>query len=669
MLQLSAANHNFHSPDLSPVDENSLQKMARKCRGDILRMTTLAGCGHPGGAMSSVDLLITLYACAGVYPADPDQRERDRIIISHGHTSAGVYSVLGNFGFFPVDEAIAHFRQAGSPYEGHVEHGLPGVEWSSGNLGQGLSAGCGMAAASLVHDFHNHVFVLMGDGEQQKGQIAEARRFAVKYGLTHLTCVVDMNQLQISGSISSVMPQNIRANFESDGWRVLEIDGHNYPEIYRAFHEAVHDREHCVAIVARTVMGKDVSFMENICKWHGQALPDDLFAQAVAELEQANDLDRYRQLRALGTAHLANRPRPPLQPDIDTAGTFLYPADKLTDNRSAWGKALAEITRVNLERAGATPIAVFDCDLTSSVKTDAFAEINPRHFFQSGVMEHHTAVAAGALSTQDVQVFWADFGVFGVDEVYNQLRINDINETNLKLVCTHLGIDVGEDGKTHHCIDYLGLLRNLYHFKTILPADPNQTDRAVRWLMRQPGNIFLGMGRSKCPIITRPDGSPFYDEHYVFQYGKADVLREGTDISVITMGAMVHHAVHVADALAEEKISVGVYNFSCAKEMDLDVLARACRTGLVITYEDHNVHTGLGAIVADLLCRQGVAVKLRSMGIRGYVTSGKPKDLLGAIGLDEKTLNLTIRQMIEQYAKSAKADSDLEKTVKLAKNS
>ncbi|MBN2429939.1 MAG: transketolase [Acidobacteria bacterium] len=668
MLQISAANHNFHSSDLTFADENSLQKMARKCRGDILRMTTLAGCGHPGGAMSSVDLLITLYACARVNSTQPADMERDRIIVSHGHTSAGVYSVLGNFGFFPIDEAIAHFRQAGSPYEGHVEHGLPGVEWSSGNLGQGLSAGCGMAVASLVHDLRNHVFVLMGDGEQQKGQISEARRFAVKYGLTHLTCVVDLNQLQISGSIRHVMPQNIRANFESDGWRVLEIDGHNFQEIYRAFHEAVHDRDHCVAIISRTVMGKDVSFMENVCKWHGQALPADLFAQAIAELEQVNDLDRYRQLRHLGTEHLTIRPRPPFQPDIATGGSFLYTPDKLTDNRSAWGKALAEITRQNLERESATPIAVFDCDLTGSVKTDGFAEINPRNFFQSGVMEHHTAVAAGALSTQDVLVFWADFGVFGVDEVYNQLRINDINETNLKLVCTHLGVDVGEDGKTHHCIDYLGLLHNLYHFKTIIPADPNQTDRAVRWLMRQPGNIFLGMGRSKCTVITKPDGSPFFDEHYTFHYGKADILREGADISVITMGAMAHHAVNVADTLAAEGIGAGVYNFSCAKQMDLDTLSRACQTGLVITYEDHNVHTGLGTMVADLLCRHGLAVKLHKMGIQDYVTSGEPKDLLTAVGLDEKTLNLTIRRMIEQYAKSVKETSDLEKTVKLAKN-
>jgi transketolase len=181
MITIADGCRGFKAARLDPSTSAALRETARKARGDILKMTTLAGSGHPGGSMSSIDLYLTLHALARIDPRAPDNPARDRIVISHGHTSPGVYAALGNLGFFPVDEAIAHFRQAGGPFEGHVERNLPGVDWSSGNLGQGLSAGCGMALASNIRGLDNQVVVFMGDGEQQKGQIAEARRFAIKY--------------------------------------------------------------------------------------------------------------------------------------------------------------------------------------------------------------------------------------------------------------------------------------------------------------------------------------------------------------------------------------------------------------------------------------------------------------------------------------------------------
>ena len=161
---------------------------------------------------------------------------------------------------------------------------------------------------------------------------------------------------------------------------------------------------------------------------------------------------------------------------------------------------------------GASPIAVFDCDLATSVKVDGFESVQPDHFFQVGIQEHNAAAMAGALSADGVVSFFADFGVFGVCETYNQHRLSDINHANLKLVCTHVGLDVGEDGKTHQCIDYMGLFQNLFGFKIVLPADPNQTDRATRFVATNPGNFFLGMGRSKTPTILDEAGSPFFGD-------------------------------------------------------------------------------------------------------------------------------------------------------------
>lgn len=647
MTKIADGCRGFRAERLAPETAEWIRETARQARGHILHMTTLAGCGHPGGSMSSIDLYLTLWSLANVDPRNPRDPARDRIVVSHGHTSPGVYAALGHLGFFPVEDAVAHFRQAGGPFEGHVERNVPGVEWSSGNLGQGLSAGCGMALASRLLGLDSRAYVLMGDGEQQKGQIGEARRFAVKYGLTHLTCVVDWNGLQISGKTSVVMPQNLKENFLSDGWRVLEIDGHDLDQIYGAFREAILDRERCVAILARTVMGKGVAFMENDEKWHGQALDEALLGKALAELGLPLELDRYKELRRRGTAHLrgyeVDRPEVRLNP----GSPRIYPPDKPTDNRSAWGKALEDVAAANAGDPAATPIAVFDCDLAGSVKTSGFAKAHPDRFFQCGIMEHHAAVAAGALSVQGVQVFWADFGVFGVDEVYNQQRINDINEANLKVVCTHLGLDVGEDGKTHQCIDYLGLLQNLHHFRVILPADPNQTDRAVRWAAAQAGNCFIGMGRSKLPVIRHPDGSPFFDENYEFVYGRADILRTGQDAVIATMGTLAGRAVQAADELAAQGLSVGVVHFACPKEMDPAALTAIRAAGVLVTYEDHHGGTGLGAILARRLADEGLAVRFARLGARDYATSGPTEEVYRSQGLDVAGLKAAIHRLVE----------------------
>ena len=496
--------------DAEKLDKESLErlsKLSRLARGDILKMTTLAGSGHPGGSMSSVDFYLVLYSYANVYPQSPADPNRDRIVISHGHTSPGVYAALGRLGFFPIEEAIATFRKAGSPFEGHVEKGIPGVEWNTGNLGQGLSAGCGLALGSRILKKGFHVFVAMGCGEQQKGQISEARRFAIKYGLDNLTAIIDFNCRQISGVTQEIMPQDIVRNFESDGWRVKEVNGHQFQEIYTAFREATFSK-HPTLILAHTTMGKGVSFMEGKEEFHGRALTLEEYKKAIQELGVEDDLDRYRQIREKENLPFTARKYPIEAFLAQTGNPRSYEKDQKLDNRSAFGNALVDIARANCREGSPLPMAVFDCDLASSVKTAAFAKQFPDHFFQGGIQEHNTATIAGAISSLGLLSFFADFGVFGVDETYNQHRLNDINQTNLKLMCTHNGLDVGEDGKTHQCIDYIGVMRNLFGYKTIVPADPNQTDRVTRYVAKTHGNFLVVMGRSSIPILLTEEGAP-----------------------------------------------------------------------------------------------------------------------------------------------------------------
>jgi transketolase len=485
----------------------------------------------------------------------------------------------------------------------------------------------------------------MGDGEQQKGQISEARRFAAKYRLHNLTVIIDNNHLQISGNIHDIMPQNIKDNFLSDSWRVLEIDGHDIPAIYQALRAAVRDQSAPVAIIARTIMGKGVSFMEDKELYHGVALTKDQLGQALQELSLENDLSVYEKQRAQQSAVHVSVPRPAAV-DIVTGEPALYTKDSKLDNRSAFGTALKDLTRVNCERAASPPFAVFDCDLAGSVKTEGFREICPRNFFQGGIQEHNTATIAGALSSEGVVTFFADFGVFGTCETYNQHRLSDINNSNLNLVCTHLGLDVGEDGKTHQCIDYVGLFQNLFGFKMLIPADPNQTDHATRYMAKTTGNFLLGMGRSKIPVILKEDGTPFFDRAYQFQYGMVDIIRQGSAAVIMSCGVMLHRAVSAWELLRQKGISVQVLNVCCPLHIPVQVLKDAAAKGIIITYEDHNAQTGLGSIVANKLMENRLSCRLRKLGITSYSSSGPPEELFKASGLSVNDLVKAVEEEI-----------------------
>jgi len=616
-----------------------LHEDARLCRGDIIKMTTIAGSGHPGGSMSSIDIYLTLYRHARISPDTAHDIKRDRIIVSHGHTSPGLYACLARLGFINREDALCGFRKIESPYEGHVERNVPGVEWTTGNLGQGLSAGCGFALAAKLNGFDYQTFVVMSDGEQAKGQVAEARRFARKYGLNALTVIIDHNHIQISGRTEEVMPVNIKDTFLADGWRVLEISGHDFAEIHEAVRQAISDKDNPCVIIAETVIGKGVSFMENNREYHGRALNKEECDKALKELGVENDIDAISESRKKRKVKNYVHFTAPL-PVLKKGSSKQYERD--THPRAVFGSVLKEIAQINPN----TPIAVFDCDLAESVKSTGFAEVRPRNFFEAGVSEHSTATTAGALSINGVIAIWADFGVFAIDEVYNQLRLNDINHTNLKVVATHLGYNVGPDGKTHHCIDYIGLLRGLFGFRLVVPGDPNQTDHVVRHMLSQSGNYVIGISRSKLPVLTTVDGKIYYDEHYKFEYGKCDLLREGKDCTIFTYGPMLPIVLSAWAKLREDGIDVAVYNVPCPLHIDKDNLARAADKGLIITCEDHIKSTGLGSTVANAIARNGFHAPVVLIGIDQYGSSDEHNALYAKYGLDADTLVRTVKEQI-----------------------
>ncbi|MCK4425450.1 MAG: transketolase, partial [Deltaproteobacteria bacterium] len=541
----------------------------------------------------------------------------------------------------------------GSPCAGHVEQTMPGIEWNTGNLGQGLSVGTGICLAQNLLGRPGKTIVLMGDGEQQKGQVAEARRFATKFGQGNLIGVVDRNHLQIGGSTEDIMPVHVRDEYVAAGWNVLYVpDGHDFQTIFQALKRAwVHDGltpSRPTVMVMRTVMGKGISFMEDKAKYHGSPLPKDDAETALRELGQDQDLlELWSKNRA---EHKIKGPCKIPEadfPSIDAGEPIVCGVETKTDCRSAYGAALKDLAQRNNIQASAPKIVGFSCDLEGSVKMQGFHNVSPTAFIETGIQEHHTATCAGAVSREGLVTFFSTFGVFTAAETYNQHRLNDLNETHLKIVSTHVGLDVGEDGPTHQSIDYVGLFNNLFGFSIFMPADPNQTDRIVRYVATNPGNVFVGMGRSKLSIITTEDGKPLFDADYVFRPGQADWLRQGNRATFLTYGSATSHVLEAWSILDSEGLSTGVLNMASLKPIDRESILEAAKKGPLITVEDHVAHTGLGAMVAQVLVRAGAHQQLLTLGVTHYGSSGKPDDLYRVQGLDAESLAKKVRDLLK----------------------
>ncbi len=628
---------NFKAETISAEALNSIQLIAKKVRKDILSMTINAGSGHVGGSMSSADIYLMLWLCGNIVPQNQHDDNRDRIVISHGHTSPGVYAVLGNLGFFDIDEAVKLFRKKESIFEGHPSCHIPGVEWGSGSLGQGLSVGCGFAMAAKLKKINNRVFVVMGDGEQQKGQLTEAAEFAAKHELSNLTAIVDVNNLQASGATSSIMPNNIGRKYEAAGWEVVNIDGHNIEEIYQVLKERNNKKP--LAVMANTIMSKGVSFIENNYEYHGKILSKTQYADAIDEIGE----DNVEIVPFIANAQQILFP----ELNVKRGTPIVYSSEKGVECRTAAGEAIYDIISNNQS----VPIAVIDCDLMESVKTMKVLKGFPDQFIECGIQEHNAATVSGALSKAGVIPFFLDFGVFGIDETYGQHRMNDVNETSIKLVITHCGLDVGEDGKTHQCVDYISLTNNLPGYKLIIPADANQTDRVIRYIASTPGNFVVAMGRSKVPVLTHKDNSVFYDREYSFRFGEGEWLRKGNDATIICTGTMVSKAVKAADELMNENIEVGVLNISCPSAIDLNDIEAACNTGAVITYEDHFVRSGMGSTVASIIAENGFVCQFKRMGVTKYGKSCSADEQYPLQQLDSESLKINIQQLLKKQSK------------------
>lgn len=606
-----------------------LKTFAKSCRRSIIEMTANAGSGHPGGSLSSIDYLSLLYAfILG--------QTGEKLVVSNGHISPAVYSTLAEMGYISKQDVTANFRKAGHIYDGHVSRHVPGIWYGTGPLGIGVSVGAAFALAEKIKGTNKKVFCIMGDGECQEGQVHEMIHFSRTHKLNNLILFVDNNKVQLTASINETLQIDIPKIFEAGHWHIIKTDGHDFAAMWNTLAEAYAIKNKPVVIIGDTYMGQGIDFMEKDGRalksdWHGKPPKPE---QIETHLKNLKPTDEEEALLAEFRKTIKWKPEkakyPPLlsKVDIDTGKPITYTDKDDIDCRNAYGKALLDLAHRN------KTVLALSADLRSSVMTKYAAEEFPAQHIECGIAEQHMVSTAGGLSLDGFVPFCSTFGAFMSSRAKDQARVNDINYCNVKMVSSHCGLSVGEDGPTHQAIDDMNSFFGMFNTMTIEPADPNQTDHIIRYIASHYGNFYVRMGRHKFPIITKKDGSPFYDENYRYGYGRSDIIREGTELTIAVSGSLVVEALKAHEEL-KRKISVEVVAVTSPKKFDQTLINSIKKTRKVLTVEDHNVISGYGSQLATYLQKEGIQVEsFKSLGTKEYQLSGKSQELYHIAGLD-----------------------------------
>lgn len=621
-----------------------LSAFAKSCRSSIIQMTTTAGSGHPGGSLSSIDYLSLIYSFI-------ISQTGETSVISIGHISPAVYSVLAELGYIPKKDVIKGFRKAGYKYEGHVTRQVPGVWYGTGPLGAGVSAGTGFALAEKLKNSKKHVFAVIGDGESQEGQVYEMMNFAHKYKLNNFITFMDYNEVQLSDSIKKVMPYDPKAWFTAGGWHVIEVNGHDYEDMWLALSLASKVKHKPTLLLGHTTMGQGVDFMQkegehHRATWHGKTTKEEQAKDAVRQLKLTKEED---VLIGAFKKEIKWRPDKPSFPKplantgIKTGRAKFYPADEVTDCRTAYGKALLDLAKKNKN------ILALTADVDVSVKTTYIKKEFPERHIECGIAEQQMVSCSGGLSLSGFVPFCSTFGAFMTSRAKDQARVNDINQTNVKMVATHCGLSVGEDGPTHQAIDDLGSMLGLLNTMVVEPADPNHCDRIIRYIANHFGNFYVRMGRHKVPVLTKPNGKPFYGASYKYEYGKCDLLRKGKHITIVTAGSVTSEAVKARDILTDKGIDAEIVVVSSIKKFDNTLINSIKKTKKVLVVQDHCVQSGLGNQLASYLTQNNIVVdKFVNLGVEEYALSGTWQDLYKEAGIDSSGIVKNAKKMMSK---------------------
>ncbi|MFF4623634.1 transketolase [Nonomuraea jabiensis] len=604
-------------------DLQYLTELAAQLRVDSVRAAAEAGSGHPTSSMSAADLMAVLFACHLHYDFEnPDNPANDHLIFSKGHASPLLYALFKAAGVID-DKELLTFRRRGSRLEGHPTPRLPWVDVATGSLGQGLPVGVGTAMAGRLERMPYRVWVLCGDSELAEGSIWEAAEHAGCEGLANLTAIVDVNRLGQRGPTRHGWDTGAYARrFGAFGWHTIEIDGHDPGQIDYALSDACNTRRRPTVILAKTRKGEGALEVENREGAHGKPLkePD----RAVEELGGRRDL-RVE----------VHKPEAPAAPHRFETRPMNLPAYKVGDKaatRTAFGEALAALG------AARGDVVALDGEVADSTKAEAFGKEFPERFFEMYIAEQQLVAAAVGLQVRGWKPYAATFAAF-LTRAYDFIRMAGVSGASIRLVGSHAGVAIGEDGPSQMGLEDLAMLRAVYGSTVLYPCDANQAAALTAELADVEGVSYLRTTRGETPVIYPPDER--------FPVGGSRVLRHSPDdrATIVAAGVTVHEALAAADELREAGIPVGVIDLYSVKPVDTAALVEAATTtGNLITVEDHRLEGGLGDAVMDAVSELGPrVVKLAVTGLPGSAT---PEEQLADAGIDRHAIAEAVKRLL-----------------------
>ncbi len=604
-----------------------LEKIAKLIRYYIIASTTQAGSGHPTSSLSATDLMTgLLFGGPFKFDADhPEHPNNDRIIFSKGHASPLFYAMWAAAGKVSFDELMT-LRKFGSRLEGHPTVAFPYAEASTGSLGQGLSIGVGMALnAKYLDKLPYTTYVLLGDSEMAEGSQWEAIQIAAHYKLDNLVGIIDVNRLGQRGeTMYGHHLEAYAARIAPFGWETIVIDGHNMEQVLEAYEKAMAIKDRPIMIIAKTIKGKGVSFIENKNGWHGKALDREQFEQAMVDLDPVDtsvvgEIARPEDLRPSVVS-----PEAPKEPE--------YPPDKAVATRRAYGNALA---RIYQQYPG---IVSLDGEVSNSTYAEIFEAARPDRFFEMYIGEQNMVGCAAGLSARGKVPFVSTFAAF-LTRAFDQIRMSEYSRSNIKFVGSHAGVSIGQDGPSQMGLEDLAMFRTLLSGVVLYPCDAISTERLVEKAAAHKGIVYIRTTRMDTPIL--------YDAADDFPIGGSKVLRmsDADRVTVVAAGITVVEALAAYDILKEEGISIRVIDLYSIKPIDAATLQEAARaTGAIITVEDHFAEGGLGEAVESALAGRPVPVHM--LAVRKMPSSGTPAELLDYEEISRKAIIEKVKELL-----------------------
>ena len=605
----------------------TLSGIANQLRIHSIAATTAAGSGHPTSCCSAADVVAALFFSHMRYdPKNPQYHNNDRFILSKGHAAPLLYAAWAEAGLFPADELLK-LRTLGHDLEGHPTPRLSFADVATGSLGQGLSVGVGMALSARIDKLDFRTYVLLGDGECAEGSVWEAASLAGVYKLNNLVAIVDVNRLGQSQATPFGHEVAVyKARFASFGWRVKVVDGHNMTEILKAL-AAVKKGDQPLAIIAKTLKGGGISFIQDKDSWHGKALSKDEAEKAIAELKPKSSSGQGIPIPPPSKLELPNR--------IAAASPAALPyklGDKVA-TREAYGSALARLGEADPR------LVALDGDTKNSTFSEKFLKKFPDRFVECFIAEQNMVGVATGFATRGWIPFVSTFAAF-FSRAYDQIRMGGISMANVKLAGSHVGVSIGEDGGSQMGLEDLSMMRAVQGSVVLYPADAVSTEKLVEQMIQHKGIAFLRTSRPKTPVIYKNEES--------FPIGGAKIVRQtATDkLTVVAAGVTLFEALKAADILAKEGVGITVIDAYSVKPIGADViLAAAQKTGnTVLTVEDHYPEGGIGEAVASALSTNGT--KVHKLAVFELPRSGKPEELLAKYGLDANAIVKKVKAII-----------------------